>query len=290
MNMNQLTINEYNVDEVVSVLQKSIRRGLVEDTIRWGLELFDSYKSKLFNRLLVISVEDIGPADTNVVLIVYNIIHNNPSRISIANCLKIMAESQKTRINDWLICISNRSNKLLESDPYVLGELLKDNLQKYNAIVCHSICRALCESTQYVYTNGRYRKSQYMIWIIFKQVIENNLYVNIMEKIAMTNNWKWSDKCRLLYSHIINIWCYCDDFPDGKTKFDIITIDDTINIDFNDYKEIPDYALDKHTKRGRSMGRNLKHFIESGPCELYNIHPDWKDIDMNYKNMLKVLI
>ena len=30
------------------------------------------------------------------------------------------------------------------------------------------------------------------------------------------------------------------------------------------HPEIPDYALDKHTKRGRQMGRGEEHFIEEG--------------------------
>jgi len=29
-------------------------------------------------------------------------------------------------------------------------------------------------------------------------------------------------------------------------------------------REIPDYALDKHTRRGRTMGRGIKHFLEVG--------------------------
>jgi len=29
-------------------------------------------------------------------------------------------------------------------------------------------------------------------------------------------------------------------------------------------KEIPDYALDKHTKKGKEMGRDSKHYWEEG--------------------------
>jgi replication-associated recombination protein RarA len=32
-------------------------------------------------------------------------------------------------------------------------------------------------------------------------------------------------------------------------------------------RQIPDYALDKHTKRGRKLGRGLNHFFEEG-CKL----------------------
>lgn len=30
------------------------------------------------------------------------------------------------------------------------------------------------------------------------------------------------------------------------------------------YREVPDHALDKHTARGRAMGRGYKHFFEEG--------------------------
>ena len=41
----------------------------------------------------------------------------------------------------------------------------------------------------------------------------------------------------------------------------------TIDSDIKDYNkkiEIPDYALDKHTFRGKKMGRGNKHFLEEG--------------------------
>lgn len=41
--------------------------------------------------------------------------------------------------------------------------------------------------------------------------------------------------------------------------------------------EIPDYALDMHTARGRFMGRGRKHFIEEG-CKLENEDVTIEDI------------
>jgi len=41
-------------------------------------------------------------------------------------------------------------------------------------------------------------------------------------------------------------------------------------------REIPDYALDEHTKRGRAMGRGQKHFFEDGAklenCNLPDVY------------------
>ena len=56
-----LTKNHYRLDEVVSALQKSIRRGQEEAAAYWALELVDSGMAKyLWRRLLVIAAEDIG--------------------------------------------------------------------------------------------------------------------------------------------------------------------------------------------------------------------------------------
>lgn len=65
------TKNGYNLDEVVSALQKSIRRGLEEDAMYWALEMVDSgYIRYMWRRLLVIASEDIGPADPQTVILI----------------------------------------------------------------------------------------------------------------------------------------------------------------------------------------------------------------------------
>jgi replication-associated recombination protein RarA len=43
-------------------------------------------------------------------------------------------------------------------------------------------------------------------------------------------------------------------------------------------KEIPDYALDKHTKRGKEMGRDERHFWEEGA----KLIPELEDRDKQY--------
>jgi len=60
----------YPFDEAVSALQKSIRRGLEEEAMFWAAELETRYHDYLWKRLQVISVEDIGIADPQVVLYV----------------------------------------------------------------------------------------------------------------------------------------------------------------------------------------------------------------------------
>jgi len=49
--------------------------------------------------------------------------------------------------------------------------------------------------------------------------------------------------------------------------------------------EIPDFALDKHTQKGRAMGRDFKHFLEEG-SQLENEI----SVDENYRSRLLELL
>ena len=65
--MNYATVktrNGYVADEVISALQKEIRRGRTEDAAYWAYEMIISaLEEKLWNRLATIAVEDIGLAE-----------------------------------------------------------------------------------------------------------------------------------------------------------------------------------------------------------------------------------
>ena len=54
-----LTKNGYDLYEVASALQKTIRRNLPREAVFWGLELYPKYVKYAWERLLIISAEDI---------------------------------------------------------------------------------------------------------------------------------------------------------------------------------------------------------------------------------------
>lgn len=67
------TINGYNSYDVMSALQKCIRRGVEYDAGFWAMELCDtgaSHAGICWNRLQVIACEDVGPGDPNAIAIV----------------------------------------------------------------------------------------------------------------------------------------------------------------------------------------------------------------------------
>ena len=70
------TLNVLNGDEVISSLQKSIRRGLEEQACEFAYEMYitsPQMEEKLWRRLLTITVEDIGMGDPMACTIVNNL-------------------------------------------------------------------------------------------------------------------------------------------------------------------------------------------------------------------------
>lgn len=71
---NTLTKNGIEADLVISAMQKCIRRGEEEKALRMAYELYitsNFHEEKMWNRLLVISVEDIGFGDVTAPNFVY---------------------------------------------------------------------------------------------------------------------------------------------------------------------------------------------------------------------------
>jgi replication-associated recombination protein RarA len=65
------TKHGYHLDEVVSALQKTVRRGLADQAMFWAMELDQSgYTAYAFRRLMVIASEDVGLADPMAAVVV----------------------------------------------------------------------------------------------------------------------------------------------------------------------------------------------------------------------------
>jgi replication-associated recombination protein RarA len=110
------TENGYPFDEVASALQKTIRRGIEEEAMFWAVEMETRFPDYLWKRLQVISVEDIGIADPQVVLYVAEMRRlyqelkkeydkepkkkSRSFRMVLANAILSMCRAKKSRIGD----------------------------------------------------------------------------------------------------------------------------------------------------------------------------------------------
>ncbi len=106
----------YPFDEAASALQKSIRRGLEANALYWAAELEMRCPDYLWKRLQIISVEDIGIADKEVVLYVAEMRRlyqelrkeydkkqgrgSRSFRMALGNAVLAMCRAEKSRIGD----------------------------------------------------------------------------------------------------------------------------------------------------------------------------------------------
>ncbi len=102
------TIHGYDLYDVLSAFQKSIRRGLEEDALYWGVELYSSrYDLHAWQRVLIIASEDIGVADSSVFVLV-DTLHRvwqehrqeSSSRLFFVHAVLSLVRAPKSRIVD----------------------------------------------------------------------------------------------------------------------------------------------------------------------------------------------
>ncbi len=105
------TVHGFMADELISALQKSIRRGLVENAVLVAYELFASgteFEDQVWRRLEVISVEDVGMGRPDAPVIVRALdelrrraVRESPDRlIYLVHAVRLLALSPKDRTSD----------------------------------------------------------------------------------------------------------------------------------------------------------------------------------------------
>lgn len=131
--------NQYlnNLYEYKSAIQKCIRRGEEVEAYYFASQLEEMDSRQLWARLKIISVEDIGPANPMVQLIVesceknyYDLLNrkypNSGARLYLLQAITVMCRSQKSRDNDDLLCWIDSAIKMekfkLEVPDYALDK------------------------------------------------------------------------------------------------------------------------------------------------------------------------
>lgn len=108
-----VTKNGYPGDEIISALQKSIRRGKEEDACMFAYEMYISspeLEEKMWRRLLTISVEDIGMGNATAAMMVnhLNQMHLNfnyadgDRPMFFIHAIRYLCECEKDRSSDLL--------------------------------------------------------------------------------------------------------------------------------------------------------------------------------------------
>jgi replication-associated recombination protein RarA len=109
----QFTNKGYDLGEVASALQKSVRRGLEQDAMYWAVELFNSnFDEYCWKRLRIISCEDIGLANPDAAVQVQSLYSmycdlkkkkedaQLPWRLMLTQAILVLCRSPKSRVVD----------------------------------------------------------------------------------------------------------------------------------------------------------------------------------------------
>lgn len=107
------TRNGFSGDEIISMLQKSIRRGIEKDALMAAYEMYitsPQMEDKMWRRLLVICAEDIGFGDPMISILVESLnrmrkefLYNEGDRsIFFVHAIRCMCKCKKERSNDYI--------------------------------------------------------------------------------------------------------------------------------------------------------------------------------------------
>jgi replication-associated recombination protein RarA len=107
------TVNGHLLPEVVSALQKCIRRGLMDDALYWAVDMYvTGYDEYCWKRLRIMASEDVGPAEPNLPATIaalyatYTDLKKKkdeahaPQRLMLVHAVILLAQARKNRIVD----------------------------------------------------------------------------------------------------------------------------------------------------------------------------------------------
>jgi replication-associated recombination protein RarA len=126
------TKNGYEFDELLSALQKDIRRGNEYQAAYWGVGLEEFNSKALWNRLRVIASEDVGLANPNATIQIdvlekqyydFKERDNDGYKLFLIHAIVYLARSPKSRLIDNLTIILYEEEKnKLEIPDYALDK------------------------------------------------------------------------------------------------------------------------------------------------------------------------
>ncbi|MBC7737645.1 MAG: AAA family ATPase [Candidatus Saccharibacteria bacterium] len=117
-------------DEVISAVQKSLRRGMLDNALLLGWEMYltsPELEDKLWSRLCVIAVEDVGMGNPQAPILIETLYqqhlrHPRPHGdrfLFAAHAIRVLATSDKDRTTDDMVNWAARSMALDETVPQI---------------------------------------------------------------------------------------------------------------------------------------------------------------------------
>lgn len=118
----RLTKKGYDFYEVASAFQKSIRRGLLEDAMYWGIELYESsYAEYAWKRMVIMASEDVGLGEPSCIVQImalkrsYDFLESRhdqgAKKLPFTQAVVVLVKSRKSRFVDHAITVYWQQNR-----------------------------------------------------------------------------------------------------------------------------------------------------------------------------------
>ena len=276
-----LTVHGHNMFDVSSMIQKSIRRGLIKDALYAAHEMLYRYRAYLWKRLLTVSAEDCNGLVTNNIIELKNKddVSHDDSYISEAVC--ILVEAYKNRDADYFVCnLFNNKERLDIEEKCIYSLSAKSKLLTHNhhdVLTCKNVFSSSIK-------NGEFELAGYCgyeLYLFYRpffwkclydlsyEIGNHNVQIEIaaLRDVDLAQSNK-SDLNQLFASKGIVLLSKC--FND-----DLLPLKEALHKSYGfeiikDVKvEIPNYVYDCHTRIGRMRGKTTPMFIEEEQKALF---------------------
>jgi len=133
--------------------------------------------------------------------------------------------------------------------------------------------------------SSKYKNNLIYIWKAFDSIFgNNNIYYNAIKDIAMDPFIQFKEPFFLITVHLIILYCN-DKIPENVDNNIEEYLGDEVIMKFLNRENIlgvPDHAIDKHTRDGKNLGRDIRHFLHVGSV-LVNVSTEWEQLDRMLK-------
>ena len=295
------TRHGHNFYEVSSMLQKAIRRGLLEDACYAANELVPYYRNYMWKRLYTVSAEDCHDLSTRHIYELRckdSVVRDANDRQYIADAIGYLVDARKNRDADYFACNLMNSRDRKELCPSIEPTLTEATEVQYptknghgmfdvSAALVKAVHNADYEMVGYC-ANELYVRYKSFLWqtikMIAKEVCSDNpAAIAEIEALRKIDKEQWGavNETPIYVAKTLVILV-------KLVKYDasIFSYRYQYNVaDFSyfdsKYKPIPSYVYDCHTVRGKMMGKTKQMFVVEEQkalkplCECEFDHSSW---------------
>ncbi len=266
-------------DEAASAMQKCIRRGMVDDSCYWANQLFERYPHYVWRRLSVCAVEDIGMANTLVVQELLaarasfyaggelKFAANDPvsfsrGRMLMLQAVRDLAASPKSRESDDMVHECLRGLRIGKYEP------VSKEGQTFDEMFGNVVAALDGQDEVRAYIEGHMVANGYAGWLwqglheyAFAQVGVGHVVqvVGLARDMVEAFLIKQASYEPVFMSFVMQLLCRS---PRDTVMLDVVQM-------VEQKREVPDFAVDMHTMRGRNLGRDIRTFDQEGSI----LHP-----------------